>query len=75
VSLFVSQRLTSLLSKERGTDVERLAELLASDQLTPSIDQTFPLERSPEAMSLLEAGRVRGKVALSVSGTSRGREG
>jgi NADPH:quinone reductase-like Zn-dependent oxidoreductase len=59
----------------RGTDVERLAELLASDQLTPSIDQTFPLERAPEAMSLLEAGRVRGKVALSVSGTSRGREG
>lgn len=75
VSLFVRQRLTSLLSKERGADVERLAELLASGQLTPSIDQTFPLERAPEAMSLLEAGRVRGKVAISVTGTSVGEDG
>ena len=75
VSLFVRQRLTSLLSKERGSDVERLAELLASGQLTPSIDQTFPLERAPEAMSLLEGGRVRGKVAISVTGVSADQEG
>lgn len=75
VSLFVRQRLTSLLSKERGSDVRRLAELLASGQLTPSIDQTFPLERAPEAMSLLEGGRVRGKVAISVTGASADQEG
>ena len=55
--------------------MERLAELLASGQLTPSIDQTFPLERAPEAMSLLEAGRVRGKVAIFVTGTSADQEG
>lgn len=75
VSLFVRQRLTSLLSRERGADVERLAELLSSGQLTPSIDRTFPLEQAPAAMSLLEAGKVRGKVAITVTGTPVGQEG
>ncbi len=43
-----------------------LAALLSSGQLHPVIGATFPLERTAEAVALLESGRARGKVALTV---------
>jgi NADPH:quinone reductase-like Zn-dependent oxidoreductase len=73
LSPFVGQRLTICASSERGSDIARLAELVASGSVTPAIDRTFPLSRAPEAMRELEAGRVRGKVAIRVrdlAGTS-----
>jgi NADPH:quinone reductase-like Zn-dependent oxidoreductase len=70
MSLFVRQRLTSCIAKERGSDAARLAELIESDQVTPSIDRTYPLAEAPAGMRHLEAGLVRGKVAIT-TGTSR----
>jgi hypothetical protein len=35
--------------------------------LVPSIDHTYPLEDVQLAMRQLEAGRVRGKVAITLS--------
>ena len=67
LSPFVSQRLTMLASKERASDLERLTELIEAGQVAPSIDSTYPLERVPDAMRHLEAGEVRGKVAITVS--------
>ena len=32
--------------------------------MTPSIDRTYPLAEAPDAMRHLEAGKVRGKVAI-----------
>jgi NADPH:quinone reductase-like Zn-dependent oxidoreductase len=66
LSLFVRQRLTSCLNRERGSDLERLTGLIESGQVTPSIDRTYPLDEAPEAMRHLEDGRARGKVAISV---------
>ena len=66
VSLFVRQRLTMLASKERATDLERLAQLIEAGQVMPSIDRTYPLDQVPDAMRHLEAGRVRGKVAITI---------
>ncbi len=65
MSLFVRQRLTSCIARERGSDVERLTELIASGQVTPSIDRTYPLAEAPAAMRHLEAGQVRGKIAIT----------
>lgn len=66
VSLFVRQRLAMLASKERAGDLERLAPLIEARQVTPSIDRTYTLDEVPEAMRHLEAGDVRGKVAITV---------
>ncbi len=66
VSLFVRQRLTSSLNRERGSDLERLTALIEAGQVTPSIDRTYPLDQAPEAMRRLEAGQVRGKVAITM---------
>ena len=66
LSTFVRQRLTSVLCKERFTDLERLRALIEGGTITPSIDRTYPLDRAPEAMRHLDAGQARGKVAITV---------
>ncbi len=66
VSMFVSQRLAMLASKERGTDLERLTPLIEAGKVTPSIDRTYPLAQIPDAMAQLVAGTVRGKVAITI---------
>ena len=65
LSRFVRQRLTSLICKERSSDLERLTELIEAGKVTPSIDRTYPLDQVPEAMRHLEAGKARGKVAIT----------
>jgi NADPH:quinone reductase-like Zn-dependent oxidoreductase len=66
LSRLVRQRLTFFLSKERGSDLERLTEFIEAGKVTPSIDRTFSLDQVPEAMRHLEAGNARGKIAISV---------
>jgi NADPH:quinone reductase-like Zn-dependent oxidoreductase len=66
LSRFVRQRLTMFIAKQRSTDLERLTELIEAGTLTPSIDRTYPLDRVPQAMRYLEAGKARGKVAITV---------
>jgi NADPH:quinone reductase-like Zn-dependent oxidoreductase len=66
VSPFVRQRLTMLAARENAADLERLAALVDAGTLTPALDRTFPLDDAPEAMRYLEAGRARGKVAITV---------
>lgn len=63
---FVRQRLTMLLCKERGSDLERLTILIEAGTVTPSVDRSYPLDQVPEAMRYLEAGEARGKVAITI---------
>lgn len=65
-SLIVRPRLTMLVSKERASDLVRLTEFIEAGKVTPALDRTFPLDRAPEAMRHLEAGKVRGKIAVTV---------
>ena len=66
VSMFVSQRLTMLASKERHTDLEALSPFLESGQVVPVIDRTYPLGEVPLAIRHLEAGQARGKIAIEI---------
>jgi NADPH:quinone reductase-like Zn-dependent oxidoreductase len=66
LSWFVGQRLRGFLNRERGSVLEQVSRLVESGAVTPRVDRTFPLERAPEAMGYLEAGSVRGKVAITV---------
>lgn len=66
LSLFLRQRLTMLTSKERGSDLEPLAELIEAGQVTPSLEKTYTLDQVPTALRHLEAGSVRGKLAVTV---------
>ncbi len=66
LSLFVKQRLVMLASKERASDTERLTGFIEAGHLTPALDRVYPLEQVADAMRQLEAGEVRGKVAVTV---------
>jgi NADPH:quinone reductase-like Zn-dependent oxidoreductase len=66
VSMFVSQRLTMLASKERHTDLEALSPFLESGQVVPVIDRTYPLGEVPLGIRHLEAGQARGKIAIEI---------
>jgi len=66
LSPFVRQRLTMLTGKERGSDLEQLTGFIEAGTVTPSIDRTYSLDRAPEAMRHLEAGKARGKVAITI---------
>ena len=66
LSVVVSQRMRPMLNRERGSLLEEIAELIEAGRIAPSLDRTYPLERAPEAMRDLEAGVVRGKVAITL---------
>ena len=66
LSPFVRQRLAMKVPKENHVDLERLVELIEAGRLTPTIDMTYPLRDAPDAMRHLEAGRARGKIAITV---------
>ncbi len=68
MSPFVGQRLTMVASKEHYSGLERLAELAEQGHLTPAVDRTYPLDRVPDAMRDLMAGRARGKLVITVAG-------
>ncbi len=65
LSAVVRQRLVLLPTKERGSDHERLADLVEAGKLTPALDRVYRIEEAPQAMRQLEDGLVRGKVAIT----------
>jgi NADPH:quinone reductase-like Zn-dependent oxidoreductase len=66
LSPFVRQRLSMKTPRERYADLERLVALIESGELTPIIEQTYPLHQAPDAMRHLEARHARGKLVITV---------
>ncbi len=66
LSPFVRQRLKMLAVKEHFSALERLTDLIEAGTVTPRIDRTYPLAEVPDAMRHLEAGKARGKVAITI---------
>ncbi|MFI6510382.1 NAD(P)-dependent alcohol dehydrogenase [Streptosporangium sp. NPDC050855] len=66
LSPFVGQRLTGLMSTEPAADLRTLADLIDSGAVTPVLDRTYPLARTPEAIDYLRTGRPTGKIAIIV---------
>lgn len=64
-SLFVRQRLTMFIAKQRASDLERLTDLIEAGLVTPRIDRTYPLEETADAMRYLAAGQARGQIAIT----------
>jgi NADPH:quinone reductase-like Zn-dependent oxidoreductase len=66
VSPFVGQRLTTFISTEHHSFIERLADHLASGAVAPVIAQRYELADTPEAMRRMAAGRTGGKSVIVV---------
>ncbi len=65
-SLFVRQRFVMQGPKERLEDIQALTELAEAGKVLPAIERTYPLSEAPEAIRQIEAGRVRGKLVITV---------
>jgi NADPH:quinone reductase-like Zn-dependent oxidoreductase len=66
LSAFSKQRMLGFIARETSKDLEALTTLIEAGKIRPSIDRTYSLGEVPEAMRDLEAGRVRGKVVITV---------
>lgn len=66
LSPFIRQRLTMFVNHEGSEDLEHLAGLIEAGTLNPAIDRTYPLEQVPEAMRYFDAGKARGKIAVTI---------
>ena len=66
LSPFVSQKLGMLASTENSEDLEALAELLGSGQVTSAIDRAYPLAEAPKAIGYVRHGHARGKVVITL---------
>jgi NADPH:quinone reductase-like Zn-dependent oxidoreductase len=66
LSWFTRQRLTSVFGMERGSDLERVSRLIEAGKVTPSVDRVYPLDQVPRALRELDAGKVRGKLAITI---------
>jgi NADPH:quinone reductase-like Zn-dependent oxidoreductase len=66
LSPFLRQRFTTYICRENAQDLQELADLVKVGSVQPAIDRTYPLEHAPEAMAYLEAGKVAGKVVITV---------
>jgi NADPH:quinone reductase-like Zn-dependent oxidoreductase len=63
---FVRERLAVFVTRENGTDLGILSDMVAAGELRPVIDRTFPLAEAADALRYLEAGHARGKVVIAV---------
>jgi NADPH:quinone reductase-like Zn-dependent oxidoreductase len=66
LSPFVGQKLGTFIASVNAADLVVLTELIEAGKVTPMVDRTFALGDSPDAIRYLEAGRVRGKLAITV---------
>ncbi len=63
---FVSREMGMFLAALNARDLTILAELLASEAISPVIDRRYPFEQAPAAIAYLEQGPARGKVVVVI---------
>jgi NADPH:quinone reductase-like Zn-dependent oxidoreductase len=66
LSPFLRQRLAMVTPRQHSSDLDRLTSFIEAGTVTPSIGATYSLDQVPEAMRYLEAGKARGKVAITI---------
>ncbi len=57
---------TAIRCQPSGEDLSELAALLEAGQLSPTVQEVFPLGRAADAHVLLEGGHVRGKLVIEI---------
>jgi NADPH:quinone reductase-like Zn-dependent oxidoreductase len=66
LSMFTSQHLRGLASRERAQELEELGRLIESGKVTPVVDRTYALADTPDAIRYLAEGHPTGKIIIKV---------
>jgi NADPH:quinone reductase-like Zn-dependent oxidoreductase len=65
-SWFVSQKFITYIANLNEADLTIIADLMRDGKMTPVIDRTYKLNKTPDALRYLETGHARGKVVVTV---------
>lgn len=66
LSAVMSQHARPFLSVPNAEDLLYIKDLIEAGQVTPVIDRTYPLSKTPEAFRYLEEEHARGKVVITM---------
>ena len=66
LSLFGDRKLSMKGAKAKQEDLQALKELLEAGKIKPSIDRTYQLSETAEAIRYMEAGHVKGKIVITI---------
>ncbi|MDF1569477.1 MAG: zinc-binding dehydrogenase [Spirochaetaceae bacterium] len=59
------RRIGMMVTQTTRANLETLCDYLVAGRLKPHIEHRFSFDEMPQAMSLLESGRARGKIVVS----------
>lgn len=65
-SPFAGPTFRGFVSRERAADLRDLVARITAGEATPAVDRTYPLAAAADALRDLAAGRVRGKLVVTV---------
>ena len=65
-AMFVRQQGRPSIKFQNHADLVALKELVELGKVTPVIDGTYPLNRTPEAIGHVAAGHARGTVVITM---------
>lgn len=66
VNLFRSKKCKGMLVKSSSANLKKLKDMVESGALKATVEKVFPLEQVRQAHTISEAGRVVGKIVLSL---------
>ncbi len=66
LSPFSRHLIANVTTPAKRMVMKTLAKLMKSNQLTPIIDRTYPLEEVPKALEYLQTERTRGRVVITL---------
>lgn len=70
MGLLMSQSVGIFVGSEKRKDLMAMAELIESGEVSPVIEKTYILADVPTALAYVGEGHARGKVVITMSGTS-----
>jgi NADPH:quinone reductase-like Zn-dependent oxidoreductase len=66
ISPFVDQKFEKIIAQLKTEDMQFLAEMMEKGTLIPILDDSFPLNKTADAIRYSESGRARGKIVIEV---------
>ena len=64
---FISHKIRFFVATPNRDDLQTLADLMETGEVTPVIDRCYPFAQAAEAIRYLESGHARGKVVVTLS--------
>jgi len=66
VAKIKGKKVVSFIANVNQADLEFMKELMETGKIVPTVERTYPLSQTPQAISYVEGGHARGKVVIKI---------